>query len=77
MYRFTKSFLFYFRHRQKYLNTYLPWVLQSAYSSKFLMSVYFEKHWEDDIDEFRKELNLEPAPQPLVKTGVGTLTPGL
>ncbi|XP_046332799.1 ubiquinone biosynthesis protein COQ4 homolog, mitochondrial-like [Haliotis rufescens] len=62
------------KHRQKYLSIYLPWVLRSANNSKFLMSVYFEKHFEKDLDEFRKELNLEPAPVPLIKTGAGTVT---
>ncbi|XP_046560876.1 ubiquinone biosynthesis protein COQ4 homolog, mitochondrial-like [Haliotis rubra] len=62
------------KHRQKYLSTYLPWVLRSANNSNFLMSVYFEKHFEKDLDEFRQELNLEPAPVPLIKTGAGTVT---
>ena len=38
-----------------------------------LANVYFEKHWEKDIDELRKELNLEPAPVPLKQTGKNRL----
>ncbi|XP_005107607.1 ubiquinone biosynthesis protein COQ4 homolog, mitochondrial [Aplysia californica] len=62
------------KHRQKYTNTYLPWAIRSAYNSKFLMNVYFERHWEQDLDELRKELNVEPAPIPLIKTGKNTVT---
>lgn len=62
------------RHRQKYINIYLPWAIRSAYNSKFLMNVYFENRWEQDLDEMRKELNLIPAPVPLKKTGKKTVT---
>ncbi|XP_055898332.1 ubiquinone biosynthesis protein COQ4 homolog, mitochondrial-like [Biomphalaria glabrata] len=62
------------KHRRKYFDIYLPWAIRSAYNSKFLMNVYFEKHWEQDITEFRQELNLEPAPVPLIKTGKNTKT---
>ncbi|XP_059142833.1 ubiquinone biosynthesis protein COQ4 homolog, mitochondrial-like [Physella acuta] len=62
------------KHKQKYMEIYLPWAIRSAYNSKFLMNVYFEKHWEQDISDFRKELNVEPAPVPLVKTGKNTMT---
>merc|ERR1711923_431303 len=57
------------KHRQKYINIYLPWAIRSAYNSKPLMCVYFERHWEQDLGEMRRELNLEPAPVPLVRTG--------
>ncbi|KAL3871969.1 hypothetical protein ACJMK2_039941 [Sinanodonta woodiana] len=49
-------------HRQRYVSTYLPWAIRCASNTKFLMAVYFEKHWEDDLIELRKELNIEPAP---------------
>jgi len=60
-------------HRQKYISIYLPWAIRSGYNSKMLANVYFEKHWEKDIDELRKELNLEPAPVPLKQTGKNRL----
>ncbi|GFR58040.1 ubiquinone biosynthesis protein COQ4 homolog, mitochondrial [Elysia marginata] len=53
------------KHRQKYRNIYLQWAMRSALRSKFLLNVYFEKHWETDITELRHQLNLEPAPVPL------------
>ncbi|GFO15809.1 ubiquinone biosynthesis protein coq4 homolog, mitochondrial [Plakobranchus ocellatus] len=55
------------KHRKMYLNIYLRWAIRSARQSKFLMNIYFEKHWERDISELRRELNVEPAPVPLKK----------
>ncbi|XP_050389541.1 ubiquinone biosynthesis protein COQ4 homolog, mitochondrial [Patella vulgata] len=50
-------------HRQKYFTTYLPWAIKCGSSAKFLMAVYYEKHWEQDLQEFRRELNIiEPPP---------------
>ncbi|KAL8560735.1 hypothetical protein ACOMHN_046418 [Nucella lapillus] len=57
------------KHRQKYLNTYLSWAIRCARSSKPLVTVYFEKHWAKNLDDLRRELNVEPAPVPLVRTG--------
>ena len=54
-----------FRHRQKYINTYLLWALRCGRNSKLLMNVYFEKHWEKSLDDLRRELNVEPVPVPL------------
>ena len=41
----------------------IPWALYAGYRSKFFLNVYFEKHFEKDIDEFRKELNLIKSPK--------------
>lgn len=40
----------------------IPWALYAGYQSKLLLNVYFEKHFEKNIDEFRKEINLIPSP---------------
>ena len=39
---------------------YLPHVLMNAKTSKLLMSVYFEKYFETDLDDFRKQLGIIP-----------------
>ncbi|KAK3762549.1 hypothetical protein RRG08_006973 [Elysia crispata] len=62
------------KHRQKYRNVYLQWAVRSALKSKFLLNVYFEKHWATDITELRNQLNLEPAPVQLKKSGKNTKT---
>jgi len=50
-------------HRQRYFSVFLPWSIEQGFKAKFLMNIYYEKHWEDDIDELRKEMNIEPAPK--------------
>lgn len=47
------------RQRQNYLKRYLPWALRMGQQARPLMCVYWEKRWEQDIDELRKELNIE------------------
>jgi ubiquinone biosynthesis protein COQ4 len=44
--------------RRQYTRTYLPWALKCGHQSKYLMNVYFEKKFEQDIDELRSELNI-------------------
>ncbi|XP_001649247.2 ubiquinone biosynthesis protein COQ4 homolog, mitochondrial [Aedes aegypti] len=47
------------KQRQNYLQRYLPWALRAGQRAKPLMCVYWEKRWEQDIEELRKELNIE------------------
>jgi ubiquinone biosynthesis protein COQ4 len=47
---------------KKYLNYYLPWIIDNAVNSKVLITVYFEKYFDYPIDELRKKLNLTPPP---------------
>nr|AAZ94908.1 putative ubiquinone bioshynthesis protein COQ4 [Moneuplotes crassus] len=39
---------------------YLPWVTKMALTSRFFMNIYFEKHFEQDVDEFRRECGVSP-----------------
>lgn len=50
------------KHTRKYLETYLPWAIRNGQNAKFLMAVYWEEHWEDDLETLRQELNIEPPP---------------
>ena len=34
--------------------------MMNARTSKLLMNVYYEKYFEKDIDEFRRELGIKP-----------------
>lgn len=45
---------------QKLLQTYMPWVLKNATSSKFLLNVYYEQRWEESFEGLRKELGITP-----------------
>lgn len=50
------------KNRAAYLKTHLPWAIRVGINSKFLMNVYYEQRWEQDIDELRAELNIETPP---------------
>ncbi|XP_062543628.1 ubiquinone biosynthesis protein COQ4 homolog, mitochondrial [Armigeres subalbatus] len=47
------------KQRRNYLQKYLPWALRMGQRARPMMCVYWEKRWEQDIDELRKELNIE------------------
>ncbi|KAG5865054.1 hypothetical protein JTB14_020178 [Gonioctena quinquepunctata] len=48
------------KHRQLYLNYYLPWALKTGANAEFLLNIYFEKRWEQPLDEFYTEVNIKP-----------------
>ncbi|XP_077986950.1 ubiquinone biosynthesis protein COQ4 homolog, mitochondrial-like [Glandiceps talaboti] len=41
---------------------YISWVVKTALTTKFYMNVYFEKHFEQPLDEFRQELGIGTPP---------------
>lgn len=48
--------------RKRYVNTYLPWAIECGKNAKFLLNVYYEKHWETPVQDLRNELSILPAP---------------
>lgn len=52
--------------RRLYVKTYLPWALKCGHSAKLLMNVYYEKRFEQDIDDLRSELNIPDIQRPIV-----------
>lgn len=47
-----------FRQRLLYTSKYLPWAIKNGRNAKPLMSVYWEEHWTDDVNELRRKLNI-------------------
>ncbi|KAG9140604.1 hypothetical protein Leryth_022492 [Lithospermum erythrorhizon] len=43
---------------------YFPWAFQAGLQSTDLMSVYYEKHFHEDIDDVRRKWGIVPAPLP-------------
>ena len=43
------------REMKKLYIDYLPWITKMAMTSKFFMNIYYEKHFDRDVDEFRQE----------------------
>ena len=48
------------KHRQLYLNYYLPWAIKNGTQAEFLLNIYFEKRWEQKMDDFYKEFKIDP-----------------
>lgn len=51
------------RQRAELRKYYIPWAVYCGYQSKFFLNVYFEKHFEEPIDELRQRMNFVPAPK--------------
>jgi len=49
-----------FRQRQQYVKHYLPWAIQTGLDSNFMLNIYFEKRWDQPMEELQKELNIKP-----------------
>lgn len=45
------------------MTTYLPWAIRTAYNSNFIMNVYFEKRWDQPIEDLHQELNIKLLPK--------------
>lgn len=48
--------------RKRLREIYYPWAMQNGLFSKPLINVYWEKILEKDINEFRKEMGIQPPP---------------
>merc|ERR1719481_1620674 len=48
--------------RKKYEEN-LPWAVQIGQSSSFLLNIYYEERWEQDMGQFRKEMGITLPPQ--------------
>ncbi|XP_034255505.1 ubiquinone biosynthesis protein COQ4 homolog, mitochondrial [Thrips palmi] len=48
------------KQRQKYISEYLPWAIRTGWESKFLLNLYFEKRWDQTLEELQKEMNIVP-----------------
>ncbi|KAH8398771.1 hypothetical protein KR222_003126 [Zaprionus bogoriensis] len=46
------------KQRREYLRRYLPWAVENGKQIKPLMPVYWEKRWEQNVNELRSELGI-------------------
>ncbi|KAG7314804.1 hypothetical protein KOW79_022107 [Hemibagrus wyckioides] len=49
-------------HMQKLVQSLGPWALRNGSRARCLLSVFYERHWDQNLEELRKELNIEPPP---------------
>ncbi|XP_024918588.1 ubiquinone biosynthesis protein COQ4 homolog, mitochondrial isoform X2 [Cynoglossus semilaevis] len=50
------------RRLQKLLTVLGPWALQSGRQARCVLSVFYERRWEQSLEDLRRELNIQPAP---------------
>jgi len=50
--------------RQVLWNSYLPWAAKTGLRCADLMSIYYEHHFEEDLQELRTRWRITPAPPP-------------
>jgi ubiquinone biosynthesis protein COQ4 len=49
--------------RRDRLKQYIPWALRCGGSAKSLITVYWEKRWNQDVEELKRELGIwDPPP---------------
>ncbi|KAM9306875.1 ubiquinone biosynthesis protein COQ4 homolog, mitochondrial isoform 1-T1 [Pholidichthys leucotaenia] len=45
-----------------------PWALQNGWRARCVLSIYYERRWDQSLDDLRQELNIEPPPVTLSAT---------
>ncbi|XP_015438298.1 PREDICTED: ubiquinone biosynthesis protein COQ4 homolog, mitochondrial-like [Dufourea novaeangliae] len=51
------------RQRKMYVEHHLPWAIRTGVTAKFLLGAYFEERWEQTLDDFHREMNIQPLVQ--------------
>ncbi|XP_070844617.1 ubiquinone biosynthesis protein COQ4 homolog, mitochondrial isoform X1 [Chaetodon trifascialis] len=50
------------RRLQSLLTSLGPWALKNGWRSRCMLSIFYERRWEQSIEDLRRELNIEPPP---------------
>jgi len=50
------------KHRSELLGEYYPWALRCGANAKNVMTVYWEKKWEMDVNDLRAALGIWSPP---------------
>lgn len=63
--------------KQERLKLYIPWALRCGGSARSLITVYWERRWNQDIEELKRELGIWDPPaavwgKPLKETATAT-----
>ena len=57
--RFTRPSQF-----KRYEEAYRPWAIKVGTKSRFLLNVYYEMRWEQDIHDLRREMRIPTVNKP-------------
>ncbi|XP_073271410.1 ubiquinone biosynthesis protein COQ4 homolog, mitochondrial-like [Primulina huaijiensis] len=52
------------RQRKLFYQHYFPWAIRAGMRSTDLMCVYYERHFEEDLEDVRRRWRIIPAPRP-------------
>ncbi|XP_037547738.1 ubiquinone biosynthesis protein COQ4 homolog, mitochondrial [Nematolebias whitei] len=55
------------RRLRSLLTTLGPWALQNGWQARCVLSVFYERRWEQNLEDLRRELNIQPPPLSLMK----------
>ena len=47
---------------ERSVSTAAAWALTQGAETKFLLNIYYEERWEQDISDFRREFNISLPP---------------
>ncbi|XP_010736910.3 ubiquinone biosynthesis protein COQ4 homolog, mitochondrial isoform X3 [Larimichthys crocea] len=56
------------RRLQSLFTSLGPWALQNGRRSRCILSIFYERRWEQSVEDLRQELNIEPPPITLSAT---------
>lgn len=51
------------KRRARLFREYVPWAIKCGSSAQSLITVYWEKRWEQDVGELKKELGIWNPPE--------------
>uniref|UniRef100_A0A3B4A0Z1 Ubiquinone biosynthesis protein COQ4 homolog, mitochondrial n=1 Tax=Periophthalmus magnuspinnatus TaxID=409849 RepID=A0A3B4A0Z1_9GOBI len=54
-------------HLQTLFKTLGPWALQNGRKARCVLNVFYERRWEQNVEELREELNIDPPPVTVAK----------
>lgn len=57
---------------QLLVQTLGPWALRSGSRARCVLSIFYERRWEQNLDELRHQLNIEPPPVNLIPSSKNT-----
>ena len=43
-------------------NVYRSWAIKVGTKARFILNVYYEQRWEQDIKDLRREMRIDPVP---------------
>ena len=53
------------KQRALFFEHYFPWALRAGMNCTDLMCIYYERHFEEDLDVVRRKWGIIPAPSPI------------